>query len=61
MGGETEKAIAANKVTTVKKGSTLAVTIHQVNADGAGPYECDLDQTSRPAAICFLMQINNTR
>jgi hypothetical protein len=33
-------------VTQVKSGTKLTVTIHQVNADGAGPYVCDLDQTS---------------
>ncbi|KAJ9313330.1 hypothetical protein C8Q69DRAFT_61295 [Paecilomyces variotii] len=46
VGQETEKELAANRVTSVQKGSTLAVTIHQVNADGAGPYTCDMDPTS---------------
>ncbi|KAF2448598.1 hypothetical protein P171DRAFT_452385 [Karstenula rhodostoma CBS 690.94] len=59
VGGETEKAIAANKVTTVKRGSQLAVTIHQVNADGAGPYECDLDVTSNAATSFVQLQVTN--
>ncbi|GAD95364.1 hypothetical protein SNOG_11034 [Paecilomyces variotii No. 5] len=50
VGQETEKELAANRVTSVQKGSTLAVTIHQVNADGAGPYSCDLDPTSNSLA-----------
>jgi hypothetical protein len=47
IGEETENELAANRVTQVRKGDTVAVTIHQVNADGAGPYECDLDQSSK--------------
>jgi hypothetical protein len=39
-------------VTSVTKGSTVQVTLHQVNADGAGPYVCDLDATSN-AGVAF--------
>ncbi|OLN86174.1 hypothetical protein CCHL11_04117 [Colletotrichum chlorophyti] len=46
IGENTENALAANQVTQVKAGSTLTVTLHQVNADGAGPFFCDLDPTS---------------
>ncbi|KAK1957284.1 hypothetical protein LY78DRAFT_686332 [Colletotrichum sublineola] len=46
IGENTENALAAGQVTKVKAGSELTVTIHQVNADGAGPYACDLDPTS---------------
>jgi hypothetical protein len=46
VGENTENALAANQVTQVQAGTVLTVTIHQVNADGAGPYVCDLDQTS---------------
>ncbi|TLS24782.1 hypothetical protein PpBr36_08438 [Pyricularia pennisetigena] len=46
VGEETENALAAKKVTTVKPGTVISMTIHQVNADGAGPYICDLDETS---------------
>ncbi|GKT46603.1 uncharacterized protein ColSpa_06784 [Colletotrichum spaethianum] len=46
IGENTENALAAGQVTKVKAGSELQVTIHQVNADGAGPYACDLDPTS---------------
>lgn len=38
VGENTENALAANQVTQVKAGSKLTVTIHQVNADGAGPF-----------------------
>ncbi|TLD28324.1 hypothetical protein PspLS_03591 [Pyricularia sp. CBS 133598] len=46
VGEETENALAAKKVTSVKPGTVVSMTIHQVNADGAGPYICDLDETS---------------
>ncbi|KAK1994590.1 hypothetical protein LX36DRAFT_197827 [Colletotrichum falcatum] len=46
IGENTENALAAGQITKVKAGSELTVTIHQVNADGAGPYACDLDPTS---------------
>ncbi|KAM3521582.1 hypothetical protein NHJ13051_006162 [Beauveria bassiana] len=46
VGENTENALAAGAVTQVKAGSEVTVTIHQVNADGAGPFFCDLDQTS---------------
>jgi hypothetical protein len=46
VGENTENALAAKQVTSVKAGTLMTVTIHQVNADGAGPYQCDLDQTS---------------
>ncbi|KAL3590465.1 hypothetical protein FPOAC2_12657 [Fusarium poae] len=46
VGENTENAIAANQVTQVEAGGEITVTIHQVNADGAGPYVCDLDESS---------------
>jgi hypothetical protein len=46
-------------MTTVTKGSVMAVTIHQVNADGAGPYECDLDQTSNAATNFVKLKVAN--
>ncbi|KAK1584907.1 uncharacterized protein LY79DRAFT_671356 [Colletotrichum navitas] len=46
IGENTENALSAGQVTKVKAGGELTVTIHQVNADGAGPYACDLDPTS---------------
>ncbi|RFN44042.1 hypothetical protein FIE12Z_11705 [Fusarium flagelliforme] len=46
VGENTENAISANQVTQVEAGGELTVTIHQVNADGAGPYVCDLDESS---------------
>ncbi|KKY31579.1 putative gas1-like protein [Diaporthe ampelina] len=45
VGENTENALAANAVTQVSPGGEMTVTIHQVNADGAGPYTCDLDPT----------------
>lgn len=38
IGENTENALAAKQVTQVQAGSQLTVTIHQVNADGAGPF-----------------------
>ncbi|KAF7541102.1 hypothetical protein G7054_g868 [Neopestalotiopsis clavispora] len=37
-----EDALTANSVTQIKAGTKVAVTLHQVNADGAGPFACDL-------------------
>ncbi|KAK7738368.1 hypothetical protein SLS53_006180 [Cytospora paraplurivora] len=45
VGENTEDALSANAVTQVKAGTKLTVTIHQVNADGAGPFTCDMDPT----------------
>jgi len=45
IGENTENALAAKQVTSVKAGTKMSVTIHQVNADGAGPYSCDLEET----------------
>ncbi|POS69307.1 hypothetical protein DHEL01_v212299 [Diaporthe helianthi] len=45
VGENTENALAANAVTQVSPGGEITVTIHQVNADGAGPYTCDMDPT----------------
>ncbi|KAM0286189.1 hypothetical protein ACHAO9_008404 [Fusarium lateritium] len=46
VGENTENALSAGKVTQVEAGGEITVTIHQVNADGAGPYVCDLDESS---------------
>ncbi|KAI7782570.1 hypothetical protein LA080_013206 [Diaporthe eres] len=45
VGENTENALAANAVTQVSPGGEMTVTVHQVNADGAGPYTCDMDPT----------------
>ena len=37
----------------------MTVTIHQVNADGAGPYTCDLDQTSNAGVISQNLTVTN--
>jgi len=46
IGQNTEDQLANKTITSVTKGSTVAVTIRQGSADGAGPYTCDLDLTS---------------
>ncbi|TVY24791.1 hypothetical protein LHYA1_G006839 [Lachnellula hyalina] len=59
VGENTENALAANAVTSVQKGTSMTVTIHQVNADGAGPYACDLDQTSNSGVISQNLSVTN--
>ncbi|KAB8299874.1 hypothetical protein EYC80_000120 [Monilinia laxa] len=59
VGENTENALAANSVTQVKAGTKMTVTIHQVNADGAGPYSCDLDQTSNAGIISRNLTVTN--
>jgi Egh16-like virulence factor len=51
--------LAINAVTQVKSGSKLTVTIHQVNADGAGPYVCDLDEGSNDGIISANLTVTN--
>jgi hypothetical protein len=58
VGENTENALAAGTVTQVQSGTELTVTIHQVNADGAGPYVCDMDPTSNAA---FGFEVCDTR
>ncbi|KAF7547249.1 hypothetical protein G7Z17_g7862 [Cylindrodendrum hubeiense] len=59
VGENTENALAAGAVTQVEAGSQLTVTIHQVNADGAGPYACDLDETSNTGTISQNLTVTN--
>ncbi|KAK0625377.1 hypothetical protein B0T17DRAFT_492424 [Bombardia bombarda] len=59
IGENTENALALGAVTKVKAGSKLTVTIHQVNADGAGPYVCDLDETSNSGLISQNLTVTN--
>jgi len=46
IGTITEEQLAANAVTSVTKAGTVDITIAQGGKDGAGPYTCDMDQTS---------------
>ncbi|KLU88678.1 MAS3 protein [Magnaporthiopsis poae ATCC 64411] len=41
---ETQKAIDSGALARVKGGTTITMDVHQVNADGAGPFVCDVDQ-----------------
>lgn len=59
IGENTENALAEGAVTRVKAGSQITVTIHQVNADGAGPYVCDLDETSNSGLISKNLTVTN--
>jgi len=53
VGENTENQLVAGTVTQVKAGTAMTVTIHQVNADGAGPYVCDLDPTGEFSSSYF--------
>lgn len=46
IGENTETQLANKTVTSVTKGSTVNVVLQQGGTDGAGPYTCDMDQTS---------------
>jgi len=59
VGQNTENMLAAGTVTQVKAGTPVTVTIHQVNADGAGPYFCDLDETSNSAISFTNLSVTN--
>ncbi|KAG4431983.1 hypothetical protein IFR05_012534 [Cadophora sp. M221] len=43
IGENTENQLIAKTVTSVSAGSKVDVAINQVDANGAGPYTCDLD------------------
>ncbi|EFX00317.1 gas1-like protein [Grosmannia clavigera kw1407] len=55
----TEDAISSGAVTSVAAGSQLTITIHQVNADGAGPYSCDLDEASDSGVMSHNLTVAN--
>jgi len=59
VGQNTENMLAAGQVTQVKAGTPVTVTIHQVNADGAGPYACDLDETSNSGTAFTNLSVTN--
>ena len=59
IGEQTENELAAGRMTTVQSGSNLKVTIHQVNADGAGPFECDMDETSNAVTTFTPLKVTN--
>ncbi|KAJ3535945.1 hypothetical protein NM208_g6925 [Fusarium decemcellulare] len=59
VGENTENALSANAVTQVEAGGEITVTIHQVNADGAGPYVCDLDESSNANQISQNLTVTN--
>ncbi|KAI9049129.1 hypothetical protein LZ554_006977 [Drepanopeziza brunnea f. sp. 'monogermtubi'] len=59
IGENTENALAAGAVTSVKSGTLMTVTIHQVNADGAGPYACDLEETGNTGVFSQNLTVTN--
>jgi hypothetical protein len=59
IGEQTEVELAAGRMTTVSSGTMLAVTLHQVNADGAGPFECDMDETSNAVTAFTPLTVSN--
>ncbi|CAN9089304.1 hypothetical protein CUC08_Gglean000966 [Alternaria sp. MG1] len=59
IGEQTENELAAGRMAQVSSGSMLAVTIHQVNADGAGPFECDMDETSNAVTTFTPLKVSN--
>ncbi|KAH7067856.1 hypothetical protein FB567DRAFT_483384 [Paraphoma chrysanthemicola] len=59
IGEQTEAELAAGRMTTVSSGSVMQVTIHQVNADGAGPFECDMDETSNAQTTLTPLKVTN--
>ncbi|KAI2463495.1 hypothetical protein F4781DRAFT_118960 [Annulohypoxylon bovei var. microspora] len=59
IGENTENALAGKAVTQVKAGTQLKVTIHQVNADGAGPYACDLVEAGNNGLITQNLTVEN--
>jgi hypothetical protein len=46
IGQNTENQIAAKTITSVTQAGSLTMKISELNADGEGPFTCDMDQTS---------------
>ncbi|KAI1760792.1 hypothetical protein GGR53DRAFT_522837 [Hypoxylon sp. FL1150] len=59
IGENTENALAAGVVTQVQSGTQVKVTLHQVNADGAGPYACDLVEAGNNGVISQNLTVEN--
>lgn len=59
IGQNTENYIRNGTITKVRRGGVVAVNLHQVNADGAGPYKCDIDQSSNGGTFTNLVVRNN--
>lgn len=51
IGENTENALAAGDITKVTKGSKVQIAIDQRNANGTGPFTCDMDQTSNSNGV----------
>lgn len=60
VGATTEDALAADQVTQVTKGSSVKVTVRQVNETGAGPYTCDMDFTGNTAGATGQVNVTTT-
>ncbi|KAK7917691.1 gas1-like protein [Apiospora marii] len=58
IGENTEIALTNKAVTQVTKGANVDVTIRAINADGKGPYICDMDMQSNAAGA--VGQVNLT-
>ncbi|CAG8976860.1 hypothetical protein HYALB_00003471 [Hymenoscyphus albidus] len=56
---EVEEAIKGDSITEVKGGTSLAIKIHQVNADGAGPYDCVVNQSGDDAGQATELVVSN--
>ncbi|KAH8673869.1 GEgh16 protein [Xylariales sp. PMI_506] len=60
IGQETEIQLSNNTVTQVTAGSTVAVTINQLNANGAGPFSCDMDEAGNIQGVTGQTALNVT-
>ena len=58
IGEQTENVLAAGNITQVKKGSSLAVTLSQRDANGTGPFNCDIDMTSNAAPTLTPLKVS---
>ncbi|KAK4231922.1 hypothetical protein QBC38DRAFT_464894 [Podospora fimiseda] len=59
VGEVTEAQLAEGIVTQVQSGSEVTITLHQVNADGAGPFVCEVDETSNSGVFREPLPVKN--
>ncbi|KKA26947.1 hypothetical protein TD95_001073, partial [Thielaviopsis punctulata] len=54
-----QNAVSANEVTKIQPGTTMTVTLHQVNQDGAGPFTCELFSSASNSSAQKMTVVND--
>jgi hypothetical protein len=60
VGANTEDQMANGTLTQVSKGGKVQIAVAQLDANGAGPYTCDMDLQSNAAGVTGQIPLNAT-